>query len=361
LYNEKGKVVRSNYKTIINNHLKDDDNFFIYNQLAYERAETVTGAKPAPLSNSQSYIMTLNSDKTDWQPSTKLAFAVVLAGFYYDPKQDIIYSTLNNLQRSLGYCSLYDKNAYLMSSIIECEPIYFSYNGFEWMIELWKGQYGLETGCEVGLYKRPQDQPISLIEQLVTGKIYSCVGDKDLITMSFALIKDGNAILQRGPQQHWWLTGFKWGEFSKPEELKVKYTLGFNDDAMPKAFIEGLKKLHYSYEINGNSASFVFDRPFSAQPLISDKIKNICQKDNQKICDAYNNLKKEFKIKTNDPNEIDERLIKNASVENKAIHEHIIAHFKNKQSFVEDILKHSLSGLPIDSVNAKTLRLNSER
>ena len=34
------------------------------------------------------------------------------------------------------------------SAIIDCEPIYFSYGGKRWLIELWKGQYALTTGAE---------------------------------------------------------------------------------------------------------------------------------------------------------------------------------------------------------------------
>ena len=52
------------------------------------------------------------------------------------------------------YAYGYDAAALAMNAIIDCEPIFFDYAGKTWLIELWKGQYGLETGCEIGVYNR---------------------------------------------------------------------------------------------------------------------------------------------------------------------------------------------------------------
>jgi Domain of unknown function (DUF4474) len=42
-----------------------------------------------------------------------------------------------------------------------CVAVYLPVaKGKTWMIELWKGQYGLMTGCEIGVYNRsPKDFP----------------------------------------------------------------------------------------------------------------------------------------------------------------------------------------------------------
>ena len=42
-----------------------------------------------------------------------------------------------------------------MGMIIDCEPVRFYYGGKKWLIELWKGQYGMTTGCEIGVYTAP--------------------------------------------------------------------------------------------------------------------------------------------------------------------------------------------------------------
>jgi len=40
----------------------------------------------------------------------------------------------------------------------------------------------------------------------------------------------------RGPELHWWLTGFKWGVMSDPSQLSVDLSIKLKDDAMRDAF-----------------------------------------------------------------------------------------------------------------------------
>mgnify|MGYP001147717408 FL=1 len=73
-------------------------------------------------------------------------------GFFYLPDQDIITSAQNAWQRNFGYHALFDKSASRLSMVFDCEPIYFNYQDRTWMIEFWKGQYGINTGGEIGVY-----------------------------------------------------------------------------------------------------------------------------------------------------------------------------------------------------------------
>ena len=73
-------------------------------------------------------------------------------GFAYDLRRDIIYSLKHAWQREFGYGKLYDEMAPVMNMVIHSEPIYFEYDNRRWMIEFWKGQYGITTGAEVGIY-----------------------------------------------------------------------------------------------------------------------------------------------------------------------------------------------------------------
>ena len=92
-----------------------------------------------------------------WEPESVLAGIVVEAGFKYDPEQDILYSRRDALQRKAGYTYLYDVVApETTSANIHCEPIRFVFDARKWMIELWKGQYGIETGAEIGVYVAPK-------------------------------------------------------------------------------------------------------------------------------------------------------------------------------------------------------------
>lgn len=94
-----------------------------------------------------------------WRPRKGLSQIVYNAGFNYldGMEKDIIYSRYHAGQRDLGYCYAYDEAIVAIDSILDCEPVYFIYDGKEWMIELWKGQYGIETGGEIGVYYRDFD------------------------------------------------------------------------------------------------------------------------------------------------------------------------------------------------------------
>ena len=74
------------------------------------------------------------------------------AGFDYDNNQGIFYSRIDAWQYDYGYCRIYDEFSSPLSMIFDCEPIYFNYNNKRWLIEFWKGQYGICTGVEVGVY-----------------------------------------------------------------------------------------------------------------------------------------------------------------------------------------------------------------
>lgn len=73
-------------------------------------------------------------------------------GYAYDSHQDIFYTKIDAWQREMGYSRLYDEAAAPSSMIIDCEPIYFEYDNKRWLIEFWKGQYGMTTGFEIGVY-----------------------------------------------------------------------------------------------------------------------------------------------------------------------------------------------------------------
>jgi hypothetical protein len=76
----------------------------------------------------------LSAMSTPWTPTSVLAQAVYAAGFLYHPDQDIIYSRMDALQRNFGYAFGYDAAALAMNAVIDCEPIFFDYDGQHWMM-----------------------------------------------------------------------------------------------------------------------------------------------------------------------------------------------------------------------------------
>ena len=188
------------------------------------------------------------------------------AGFAYDRKEDIFYSLMDCWQREMGYCQLYDEGSSLFNMVMHCEPVSFSYAGKRWMIELWKGQYGITTGAEVGIYNTDQDD---IRTERFTGPFYDCAQDSERLPMSFVLRRNGRVLFKR-KALHWWLTGFRLGEFSTLDSLTMDVRIRFPNSEMRDAFLEGLLELGYGsreYAVRGNTVTVHYTKPHSVQPL----------------------------------------------------------------------------------------------
>lgn len=251
------------------------------------------------------------ASQPSWTPSSALARAVDLAGFLYDPAQDIIYSRMDALQRPLGYAYAFDASALLIDSVIDCEPIFFEAQGKRWMIELWKGQYGLETGCEVGVYNRPLNPPAyyAVLDAAVGTRpydpahsyFYQSASEADMLDMSFTLKRDGVPVFTRGPERHWWLTGFKWGLYSTPEQLTVDVSISLPLADMHAGFVAALRAMNYQFKDDGVTVTFEFGKPFAPQPRSSNpQGVAAAQVVQQELVAAYQS----FGLTSNDPNHI---------------------------------------------------------
>lgn len=216
-------------------------------------------------------------------------------GFAYYPKQDMFYSIMNGWQRDCGYCELYDEACAALSMIIDCEPIRFEYEGKKWLIEFWKGQYGMTTGCEIGIYNT--DGPNLNIPDVFDGTFYNCIKDDEFLYLSFELRKNGTLIFSRN-EMHWWLTGFKLGEFSEPSELTMKIAITLRDHEMTNAFVDALRETGYDekeFTVEDNVVRLVFDKPHSPQPLSRNYLTElIMQTNNRRNCEAYQAATKRF-------------------------------------------------------------------
>ncbi|OOM77466.1 DUF4474 domain-containing protein [Clostridium sp. BL-8] len=216
---------------------------------------------------------------------------IEMAGYEYDAEQDIFVCNMNPWQRNMGYSRLYDEAMAPFGMIVDCEPIYFEYNNKIWLIELWKGQYDLNTGCEIGVYT--VDKPLLNIPEVYKYMFYNCASDAERLTMSFTLKKNGKILFSRD-ERHWWLAGFKLGEYSEPSELTMNVNITFKNSVMRDAFISGLIDAGYSeseYVINGNTLGITFDKPHTPQPITRiEETDKIIQKKNKILCDRYNDI-----------------------------------------------------------------------
>ncbi len=175
---------------------------------------------------------------------------LTIAGFEYDEEQGIYYSQMNPLQRKFGFNLVYDMAAPLAGMIYDTKRIEFEYAGKEWMIQIWKGQYGITSGAEIGLYNRDPERNFQ----------YDCADDEDLIEMQFDFYNQNELVFSRGPEKHWWLTGFKVFHAGVPILIDLDMTLTFTDKQMAQAFVKSLKKTAatsyldpITYEIEGST------------------------------------------------------------------------------------------------------------
>lgn len=216
---------------------------------------------------------------------------ISVAGYAYDKSQDIFYSTMNAWQRKFGYCRLYDETAAVTGMIIDCEPIYFEYDDRRWMIGLWKGQYDLTTGGEIGVYQT--DGPDLNIPGVFNGTFFYCAEDKDRLYIQFVLKKNSKKLFTR-KGKHWWMTGFKLAEFSEPSELTMDINITLKDKKMRNAFINGLRNAGYKDKditVNGKTVSFVFNKPYTPQPITRTEITDrIIQRKNEELCEILRDI-----------------------------------------------------------------------
>ncbi|HEY5584702.1 MAG TPA: DUF4474 domain-containing protein [Ruminiclostridium sp.] len=216
-------------------------------------------------------------------------------GYSYNSKKDLFFSNPNAWQREMGYCRLYDEVAAPFGIIVDSEPIYFSYAGKRWLIEFWKGQYDLTTGCEIGLYTT--EEPDLDILGIFSGTFYNCVSLEDELFMSYTLKKNGETMFTREDKQ-WWLTSFKLGEFTEPSELTMDIYITLKDKTMLKEFITGLEAAGYSedeYSIDELSVAIKFDKPHTQQPITRTYLTDmIIQQKNKLLCDKYQSITKEY-------------------------------------------------------------------
>ncbi|WP_195940132.1 DUF4474 domain-containing protein [Romboutsia sp. 1001713B170131_170501_G6] len=234
-------------------------------------------------------------ERSDEEKIKDINNALELYGFVYDETNDIICSNMNPWQRGVGYCRFYDEAAPALNMIIDSEPIYFEYDNRRWLIEIWKGQYGMNTGGEIGIYVTEMED--INIPGIFSGPFFEAVSDEELLNMDFKLKISEKELFKR-QDYHWWLTGFDVGVFSNPNNLSMEIRIIFPNSIMKDAFLGGLKRVGYKEDeikIIKNIIYFNFNKPKSDQPYNRYKlIIPFIQFMNKTYCKIYNSITKDF-------------------------------------------------------------------
>lgn len=180
-------------------------------------------------------------------------------GYCYQCSCEFFSTTLDAWQKEFGYTYLYDKMAPRFQMVFQSEPIYFDYDGKTWLIEFWKGQYGINTGAEIGVYHADRIIPPEDYKKT----IFSCASEEEMLDLSLLLYnQNGRYVWVR--EKHWWLTAFLTGCFSHPSDLFIETSITFPDYEMLDAFIQGMYAAGYTtrdFYVFGLKVNFTFYAP----------------------------------------------------------------------------------------------------
>ncbi|MDD2203139.1 MAG: DUF4474 domain-containing protein [Bacilli bacterium] len=253
------------------------------------------------------WLLGINVIKTSTLDIEELNKQLEPFGFAYNKDQDFFFSNMDAWQREYGYHKSYDEAAPVLSMIFDCEPITFKYNKKKRLIEFWKGQYGMTTGAEIGIYNSFENKPDK------DNIFYKSITDEERLPMSYVLKRKEKILLSRN-DTHWWLTGFKLGLFSKPSDLIMDIIISFENRSMTESFITGLKNIGYKdteIKVINNSVHLTFDKPKTKQPKYKvPLVSYFMQKYNSFNCRLYNFITQDYDnaldklnfIKNNFPN-----------------------------------------------------------
>lgn len=162
-----------------------------------------------------------------------------ILGYLYDPKEQCFYTADDTWQRNFGYNEIYDNTASLVVIIIETCRLKFEYADRDWMIQLWKGQYGwVLYGAEIGIYNKEKSRPV---------EHYTCANDEDMLQMSMVLWEKTKSAVGgsywtrtfgRPYERQWWHTGFVIGNMigRYDNDLKMEARITMRDFEMLEAF-----------------------------------------------------------------------------------------------------------------------------
>lgn len=157
-----------------------------------------------------------------------------LLGFECSVYDLMIYASVNCWMRDFGFCFLYDLFCYTTPFFnYETRRFKFDYADKEWMIQVWKGNYIITNGAEVGIYNR---EPGSI------GTFYNCYDDEMNMTLKLSCDDD---VIYDIKKEHWWINGFKLTEgLYDPEKMIVEFSIEFPEEAMAQAFADSVEN-HY--------------------------------------------------------------------------------------------------------------------
>lgn len=181
-------------------------------------------------------------------------------GYLYDSRENCFYTASDPWQRIAGYNEVYDVIAPFTLINYDTDRIYFTWDNKDWLVQFWKGQYGLVFyGAEIGVYNKPTSRFVPH---------FDCVSGDDLLEMSMTFYKRKNVYnsetdwvkaFSRPYGEYWWCTGFIPGNvMGNYQNLRVDATIKMKNQSMLEAFKKGLDKTSMKYTVDGLMVYIVY-------------------------------------------------------------------------------------------------------
>ena len=167
---------------------------------------------------------------------------IVGTGFNFNLSELLVYATVNCWMREYGFCLFYDIVANMMPIFFNYRTrrFKFDYNGMEYMIQIWKGNYLIANGGEVGIYCRDESK---------SGTYYDSANDEQMLNMSMQIIHGDKILVNKEKMLHWWINGFNLGtRMYIPESLTMKFSIEMSDEEMLNAFCKSIDN-HYLHDV----------------------------------------------------------------------------------------------------------------
>ena len=191
-------------------------------------------------------------------------------------------------QYNFGFGKIYDFVSPYILLEYDYVRVFFTYENKDWMIQMWKGQYGMIFfGGEIGVYNREHSE-----DGVNEWTMFNCPAEEDWLKMEMTLYHQDvngnwNRQFTREYDYYWWCTGFKNGHLRQEEpadELRLTGRITLKDKEMTKLFVDGLvecgfKKSSSKKEmgvdqifVDGNTVHFCWQNISEAESTMAIKV-----------------------------------------------------------------------------------------
>lgn len=183
-----------------------------------------------------------------------------VAGYLYDPDEKCFYTGSDPWQRTIGYNQAFDVVSPTTLITFDTVRFKFDYGKKNWLIQVWKGQYGIAFyGAEIGVYNKPDDRVVHHFDS---------VNDDERLKMSMDFYEYTKGVFgksywkkqfSRPYEDYWWCTGFIPGNMTGQfEKLRVDARITAVDYDMLYAIIAAIENEGIPWQVKGLDIRFTY-------------------------------------------------------------------------------------------------------